>query len=217
MKRKQKIGQLFFSTMNHIFYDVVVYGFISPVFWKYNSGSILTSYHQAVTGNHLEIGVGTGYLLAKSTSQPNIKLLSLMDLNKHCLEKSARRLAKFKPDTFIQDITQPFSGFNKRVDSVGINFVLHCVPGDFKSKDVVFDHVCAVLNTGGTFFGSTLLSHGVKRTWSAKMLMRILNGLGIFFNQDDDLDDFSRGLRKRFANAEITTQGAVVIWRAVKE
>src|SRR5262249_38220723 len=63
-------------------------------------------------------------------------------------------------------------------DPVGINYLLHCLPGTIESKAVSFDHLKALMNPGALFFGSTLLQGGVTQSWPAKRLMDFYNRKG---------------------------------------
>nr|WP_139347998.1 hypothetical protein [Nocardia donostiensis] len=45
------------------------------------------------------------------------------------------------------------TGFN----SIGLNLVMHCVPGTFAEKGVAFEHLARVLSDDGVLFGSTIL------------------------------------------------------------
>jgi hypothetical protein len=35
-------------------------------------------------------------------------------------------------------------------DSIGLNYVLHCLPGTIRTKSMVFENLEALLNPGGT-------------------------------------------------------------------
>lgn len=216
MHPTQKIAQLIFSTMSHRFYDFIVYRFISPYIWQCDTESIVKRYRQNLSNNHMEVGVGTGFLIKRSKPACQQFSLTLMDFNKSCLFKSADYLHEYHPDLQLQNILEPFQQNRKHYDSIGMNYMLHCVPGNFVTKAVVFDHVYNALNHGGVFFGMTLLNKGSHRNTLSKMLMKCLNTFRIFTNQNDNLDDFVTALRQRFNNAEISIQGSAVIWKAIK-
>lgn len=212
----QKVGQLFFTTMSHKLYDFGLYRFITTYFWKYKTEEILDSYRKNVSNNHLEIGVGTGFLI-KHSIPPNDEFnLTIMDLNRACLRKSGVRLSAYNPKQIQQNILAPFNELNEKFDSVGMNYVIHCVKGDSASKALIFDHVHGALTKGGTFFGATLLARGVQRNLASKLLMRLLNVLCIFSNEDDSLDDLSYFLKEKFSDVQITVKGSAMVWKAIK-
>ena len=211
-----RIRQFFFSIMSHKIYDFGLYRFVSTYIWKYDSQKIIKSYKQNVSNNHLEIGVGTGYLIKNSIEPRESLTLTLMDLNESCLKKSAIELISYSPYQIKQNILEPFANTKNTYDSIGMNYVLHCVQGDFKSKGIVFDHVYSALSDGGVFFGATILTEGVNNSFSAKILIYILNMLCIFSNNKDSFKDFSDSLNKQFMNVEINKSGSVVYWKAQK-
>ena len=71
----------------------------------------------------------------------------------------------------LEPISIDAAGF----DSVGINYLLHCLPGSFESKAVSLDHLKSLMKPGAIIFGSTLLQGGVARSWPAKRLMDVYN------------------------------------------
>ena len=98
-----------------------------------------------------------------------------------------------------------------KFDSVGINYLLHCIPGSIESKAAAFDHLKALMNPNAVLFGSTLLQGGV-RHWVAKRLMAAYNKKGIFTNQNDDLDGLKRELSRRFREVSVEVVGCAALF-----
>jgi hypothetical protein len=86
--------------------------------------------------------------------------IALFDLNPHSLAKSAKRLRRYNPSCYmgnaLQRIDIGMSGF----DSISLNYLLHCLPGNLASKSIVFENVNPLLRDGGLIFGSTILGEG---------------------------------------------------------
>jgi len=80
-----------------------------------------------------------------------------------------------------------------RFDSIGLNYVLHCLPGSMDEKSIALEHLVELLNPGGVLFGDTLLS-STTRQWPVRRLMSFYNRKGIFCNTDDDLDGLRRAM-----------------------
>jgi hypothetical protein len=93
-----------------------------------------------------------------------------MDLNQNALNYASHRIARYKPATYVHNVLEPIAIDTLPFDSVGINYLLHCLPGTLESKSVAFDHLKTLMNPGAVFFGSTLLQGGVARSWPAKRL-----------------------------------------------
>ena len=144
------------------------------------------------------------------TQSPDI---TLMDLNPIPLEVAAKRLHRYEPKTHQANALEPFALPPGTFDSVGLNWLLHCLPGDIVTKSVVFDHCKTALAPGGVVFGSTVLSGGVRHTpWSR--WMERLNRDGTFTNHDDDLNGLKTQLDQRFDSAQVEVVGAVGIFTA---
>ena len=123
------------------FYDFYVLLFSNYLVWKCPTSLIKEFYNKNVSSNHLDIGVGTGYFLDKCkfpTTKPNI---TLMDLNPNCLESAAKRIARYQPQTCVADIFKRLPLTNERFDSVGLNYLFHCLPGNFLKKASIFKNI----------------------------------------------------------------------------
>ena len=60
-----------------------------------------------------------------------------MDLNLTCLEIAARRLARYEPERRAADVLESIANEGEPFDSIGLNYLLHCVPGSIRDKAVV--------------------------------------------------------------------------------
>lgn len=196
------------------FYDTVVLRFNGGLLWRCPPSRLVRLYDENVSSPHLDIGVGSGYLLDKcrfSTPSPEI---TLMDLNPSSLEAASKRIGRYGPKTLQGNALEPFELPPATFKSVGLNWLLHCMPGDIASKSVVFDHCKAVLAPGGVVFGSTVLTGGVRHTRRSRWMMRKLNDDGVFSNVEDDLEGLARELRSRFDSPALTVKGTVALFSA---
>jgi len=127
-----------------------------------------------------------------------------MDMNPNTLEFASKRIARYSPETYEQNILESINKTIEPFDSVGINYLFHCVPGAITEKAVAFDHLKVLMNPGCRIFGSTILQGSVPRSWFAKRLMAFYNKKGIFSMQMMTLMVWKRRCR----NASITS-----IWK----
>ena len=209
------LGQRFFSFMSHRLYDLGLYSFVTEAVWRCKTERLVDHYVANVSSRHLEVGVGTGYFLARTLSSEHCDRLVLADLNARCLAKAGARLARLGPDLWHQDARAPLpseAGF----DSIGMNYVLHCIPGDFQRHLCLFRHVWAGLRTGGVFFGATVVDAPGKTPLRAKCAMGVLNAVGIFHNTQQDHHDLARVLRLVFRRVDVEMVGNTALFRAVK-
>jgi hypothetical protein len=61
-------------------YDLSVFGFNNPAVWKCPTRELIEHYRAHVCGNHLEAGVGTGFLLDRCGFPIETSRLVLVDL-----------------------------------------------------------------------------------------------------------------------------------------
>jgi ubiquinone/menaquinone biosynthesis C-methylase UbiE len=205
-------GQAVYSKRTLAAYDFVVLGISNRFLWKCPTSGLEEHYNQHITANHLDVGVGTGYLLDRCRFPAPTPRVALMDLNSDALAFASRRIARYKPETYRRNVLDPISMDTSGFDSVGINYLLHCIPGSIESKSVAFDHLKRLMNPNAVLFGSTLLQGGVPRSWFAKRLMDAYNKKGIFSNEHDDLEGLERALTRRLRQVSVQVVGCAALF-----
>jgi hypothetical protein len=208
-------GHAFYTKRSLAVYDAAILGFFSRVAWRCPADRILGHYTRHVSANHLDVGVGTGYFLDRcrfptATGAP--PRLALLDASEACLDAASRRVARFAPERIQASVLEPIRYDGPRFDSVGLNYVLHCLPGDLESKAVAFDHLAALATPGATVFGATLLHDGVPRNWFARKVMDRNNDHGIFSNRGDSLEGLRMALSARLQDPVVEVTGCVGIF-----
>ena len=98
--------------------------------------------------------------------------------------------------------------------SVNLTYVLHCLPGRMREKLAAVDHLRPLMDKRAVLFGATILGRGIAPNGAARALLNLYNAKGVFNNREDDFASLSDGLRQRFAQVEIETQGCVALFRA---
>ena len=205
-------GASVYSSTTLAFYDFVVYGFNAPLLWRVKPDHLLDWYNRHVSDTHLDIGVGTGYFLDKCHFPGPSPEICLMDLNENSLRVTAKRISRYSPQTVSGDALQPLPFKDNRFSSVGLNFLLHCMPGDFSYKAGLFDNVARCMAPEGVIFGSTILNLQKNMNWMAKRVFSTFNRRGIFCNQADSPDALRRELEKRFTDVHIDMKGVVALF-----
>lgn len=205
-------GQAAYTKRTLSIYDILVLGISNRFIWKCPSHRIQQHYDQWVSGNHLDVGVGTGYFLDRCRFPSQSPRVALMDLNANSLDFAAKRISRYGPETYRQNILEPLSIDIPKFDSVGVNYLLHCLPGSMTEKSVLFDHLRPLMNPGATIFGSTILQVGVRNTWAAVRLMNTYNRKGIFSNVTDNLDSLEHALHARLSDVSVRVVGSVALF-----
>jgi len=209
-------GAAAYTPLTLALYDLAVLGFSNSIVWQCPSHVLLDFYNEHISDKHLDIGVGTGYFLDKCRFPSTIPKIALFDLNSHSLAKSAKRLRRYHPSCYQGDVLHRIDIGTSGFDSISLNYLLHCLPGDLASKSIVFEHVKPLLRDGGVIFGSTILGEGVRHNPLARQLMKIYNAKGIFSNLSDRQSDLEAGLKAHFDEHTIHTAGCVALFSARK-
>jgi 2-polyprenyl-3-methyl-5-hydroxy-6-metoxy-1,4-benzoquinol methylase len=207
-------GQAVYTPKMLAIYDVLVLGLSNRWIWKCPTPRLLAHYDRHVSGNHLDVGVGTGYFLDRCRFPTEAPRIALMDMNRDALQYAARRIARYEPETYVRNVLEPIDFDGAKFDSLGVNYLLHCLPGDMATKARAFDFLSPLMNPGAIVFGSTLLQGGVERSFAAQRVMAFYNSKGIFSNAQDDLEKLTRELEKRFDAVSVETVGCAALFSA---
>jgi hypothetical protein len=207
-----KAGHAFYTKRTLAFYDAAILGFFSRLAWKCPASRVVEHYNANVSESHLDVGVGTGYFLDHCQYPSTAPRLALMDVNADCLAKATQVLDRFHPEIYEANVLEPIPFDGATFDSVGLNYLLHCLPGDIRAKGVVFANLAALTNPNAKVFGATLLSAGVDRNWFARKVMDRNNKHGIFSNADDDLGGLRAVLNEHLRDVTIEIVGCVAIF-----
>jgi SAM-dependent methyltransferase len=208
-------GQAIYNRVTLAAYDVGVLGLSCRLVWRCPKAEMLAGYNRNVGSRHLELGVGTAYFLDRCGFPAARPRVTLVDLNPSVLRVAAARISRYQPQVIQANVLEKLPVPDGTYDSVGMNFLLHCLPGDWRAKAAaVFANAATALRPGGRGFGSTILAEGVETTAPARALMRLYNSRGIFHNAHDDLAGLREELAGRFANHRLTVSGCVGLFHA---
>jgi ubiquinone/menaquinone biosynthesis C-methylase UbiE len=197
-------------------YDRWVLGFSNSHAWKCPTDTVLLPFfRQHLSANHLDVGVGSGYYLANSTSQPG-QQVTLLDLNDNSLKAAASRIAHLRPTLVNDDVLQPRGALgDRKFDSISLFYLLHCLPGQMTNKGpAVFQLLRRHLSAEGTLYGATILGDQSGHNWIGRRLMKLYNRKGIFGNRQDTLAGLESALREHFAKVTVWQHGHVALFRA---
>ncbi len=196
-------------------YDTLVYKFNAPFVWRCPVARFSELYAENVSANHLEVGVGTGYLLDRCRFPVPDPRITLMDLNMNPLRFTSRRLERYSPQVHQASVLSQWGFEPGSFDSIGMSNMLHCVPGTLREKAVAFEQARSALAPGGTLFGSTILGEEApEHTRRSRWAIKRLNKREVFRNLDDRLEDLDAGLGRAFPSHRIEVQGVIAIFVA---
>ena len=197
------------------FYDFLVNDLNCRYAWRCHKDNIFKNYQKNLKTDHLEIGPGSGYFLKPEFHQKKINKLFLMDINQPILEASKQNLNKY----FTNIQTLNFNIFDKpmnslKIDSVGINYVLHCVPGSLDQK---LEKLYLNLPKNTNIFGATVISDIDRQTPLSKLELKLLNYKGVFNNDLDFSNNFLDFVSKNRLPYSYKIIGNVLIFQFINK
>ncbi|MFD0986701.1 class I SAM-dependent methyltransferase [Methyloligella solikamskensis] len=211
-EREIEAAHAIYTPRNLKLYDFVVHGFSNRFAWRCPTRALDAHYETNLSSNHLEAAVGTGFFLERA-KRPGFDRLTLLDINGSCLEEAERRLAGYGPDLLQASLFDPVP-VSQPYDSVGLTYVLHCLPGAMTEKLAVIDNLKPAMHGETVLFGATILGQAIKPNLAAKALLSTYNRKGVFHNREDDFASLAQGLRDRFDQVRVWQEGCVALFRA---
>ena len=204
-----------FPLLLRYIYDIWVLGLSNTFIWRCPTSTILLPlFKRHVSNNHLDIGVGTGYYLAK-TPFPHDARITLCDLNADCLAAAKGRVGREGTRCLEYDIEKPLPlPVDEKFGSISLMYLLHCMPGPPERKGKIFGHLKERLEGEGVLFGATILGRGVEHDFLARTWMSVLNNKGIFGNRGDGTDVFLDALKENFEDVDARVEGMVLLFTA---
>ena len=206
-------GQRDFTPLALRFYDPFVLQFSAGWVWRCPLERLLENYRWHIRPNHLDVGPGTGYFL-EHAGLPEGSEVTILDPNLNVLHRAAERLGALDVTAVEADVLKPLP-VKGPFGSVGMNLVLHCLPGPMVRKSAAIRNVAKVLSPDGLFFGSTVLGDSGNHSWAARRMLDLYNGRGSFDNRLDTARASARSSTDRFEHVEFDVVGSVAIFFAM--
>ncbi len=210
-----KAGQAIYTPLLLKIYDLYVINFSNRWVWRCPKKRLLQQFQENISNNHLDIGVGTGYYLQRCEWPQNTKL-ALMDLNQTCLDTAQNAVTSVTAMVYQADIFKSQPHLENRFDSISMNFLLHCLPGDMENKSAAIHNAVQMLKPNGVLFGATILSDKDLNTPLSSHLASLYNKKGIFSNQNDTHETLSKALQEHLDDVEIKIVGSVALFKGYK-
>lgn len=207
-------GARFYSRLLLAIYDVLIMGLFTPYVWRCKPRHYLELYKKYMSRNHADVGVGTGYVLDKCHYQPGQVRIGLFDLQENCLDYTAKRLERFKPEVYQRNALEPIHIKAKGFDSIALGGILHCIPGDLNDKGKVFASLQPIMRRSSRVFGYTILNKGVKKTRLSRSVFYLCQKLKVINGINDCASDLNSQLKKHFQQHDLKVIGCVAIFSA---
>lgn len=189
-------------------YDYLVNDLNCNLVWQCEKNNIVQNYVSNITGNHIEIGPGTGYFLQNE----QFNTLQLIDINNDILVNSGQNLKKnsIEIQSHCHNIFSYTLTHLKPADSIGLSYVLHCVPG--KIEDNVKNLINNIHFDKYILFGASVIKDPEERNMFAEIELFWLNKLGIFNNHGDTYKGLQKYLQESGFEYNLRLEGYVAIF-----
>jgi SAM-dependent methyltransferase len=196
-------------------YDFAVLGLSNRFVWQCPTKTVLLPFYKEHLGlKHLDVGVGTGFYIARAGLTRSHQV-SLLDLNENSLRAAAAQVKQAKVRTFVRDVMRPSSEpVDTGYDSISLFYLLHCLPGTMDDKETAIANLKRYLSKDGVLYGATILGDEAAHNPIERMLLKLYNDKGVFHNMADTLNDLQRMLRRQFQNVQIRRHNKVALFVA---
>ena len=207
-----RAGAAVYNRATLLAYDFWVLGVSNRYAWQCPTADLVEHFQRHAGARHLDVGVGTGYLLEHCRFPVAAPEIVLADLNPASLAAAAHRIRHLHPRTHRLNVLQPFSLPEAPFDSVSMNYLLHCLPGTLVEKGSAIRNAAAQLRPGGVLFGATILGEGVQHNAFGSLLMNAYNRRGIFSNREDSAGALRALLAHELDAVEVRVVGKVALF-----
>ena len=215
MDHSSDAGAAVYSPLTLKLYDAWVLGISNRFAWQCPTRDVLQPFFDRHVGaRHLDVGVGTGYYLAKARL-PETTHVTLLDLNPSSLQAARQRFGRSDTTTLQHDVFLPLGPEQQGCyDSISLFYLLHCLPGSMGDKAQVFANLKPCLKPGGVLFGATILGDAAGHNRFGSKLIEVYNKKGIFGNRSDTAEGLRSALALHFSGINIEVVGKVALFSA---
>lgn len=190
-------------------YDGFVVYYSNHWMWDYPRLRQLDFYNRYATAHHAEVGLATTWYLENFRKRYNSYDFTLIDLSADALSYAQDRLEHGPIRSVIKSLSTIHTDIleniptDKKFNSVGLNFVIHCLPGTIESKTRAIANIADILTDDGVLFGTTLLGQPAQSHINAKVVNKLYNRLGVFSNTTDTHEGLKNILEQHFHEVSI--------------
>src|SRR3989339_721576 len=137
--------------------------------------------------------------------------IGLMDISSGSLKATQKRINRYSSEVYPQNILEEITAEIEPFQSISMNYLIHCIPGNMDEKLKIFENVQKALLPNGIIFGSTLI-FDENQNRIAKKLMQKYNEKGIFYNYQDSKEGLEKNLTKYFNHFETQKIGSAILF-----
>eukprot|EP01084_Bolivina_argentea_P277782 474383_1 len=213
------------------FYDIAMSGIVK-YFYKHPREQQLSLYkkHMATSKHHLEIGCSSIYLPVHASNDNQSTKYYLLDIEQTPLISAQTDMIKNSiPKENIQLICGNALEINRIsmpniiYDSVGISYVLHCIPTSLNEKlPLILNGLSTYMDENSIIFGSTICNpndinnkSNIHHRFFVKWI-QFLQYQWVMFNQNDFHSDLEKIFSQYFDEVSVERIGYASVFMATK-
>lgn len=195
-------------------YDFLILKFSTMLIWRCRTSQLVDLYRIYASRRHLEIGVGTGYLLRQAAFPSHWVLLHILDCNPKVLQHAYYRLSRYSPIPVLCDLmTTDWPALPKQ-QSIGMNYVWHALDGDLQTRGQVFGKLAQYLVPNGVLFGSSVVGLHQNMSKLSQFVSRHWLSVGLFNNIGDCPESLRLILQQYFSEVQVWQEGQIMFFVA---
>lgn len=195
-------------------YDFLILKFSSVLVWRCKTSYLVDLYRSHVSRKHLEVGVGTGYLLRHAVFPSHWVQLHILDCNPRVLQHAYQRLSRYSPTPVLCDLMSDDWPALPQQQSIGMNYVWHALEGRLEQRAQVFKKLAHCLLPTGVLFGSSVVGIHPKMPKFSQFVSRHWLSVGLFNNQGDHPEQLSDILSEYFFEVNVWQKGQIMFFVA---
>lgn len=195
-------------------YNFLILKLSSVLIWRCRTQRLIQLYRSHVSRQHLEVGVGTGYLLNRAVFPSHWVTLHILDCNAKVLRHAYYRLARYNPVMVLCDLMSDDWPALPKQQSIGMNYVWHALEGSLQERGRVFGKLAAQLSENGVLFGSSVVGIHDRMPKLSQQVSRHWLRVGLFNNQSDQPDTLRAILKEYFLEVSVWQEGQVMLFVA---
>lgn len=187
--------------------------FVLEHVWKCPKQHLEQQFISNVSLNHLEVGVTSDFSFTRRLKANKNLNMVYLDPDAKALKRAGKNTAHLKPRLFQGSLMHQWGFRNQKFNSINLNFVLHCLQGDFEGKvNALCINARSCLADNGTIFGSAILRDRISTNPLSEYFLNRCNKSGVMNNEKDSYRKLERMLNYYFNNVHITMVGYVVMF-----
>ncbi|XOV79911.1 MAG: hypothetical protein ACFHVJ_02880 [Aestuariibacter sp.] len=189
--------------------------FVMEHVWKCPKKLLEKQFINNISLNHLEVGVTSGFDFTQRLKANNNLDIAYLDPDIKALKRAVKNSNHLKPRLYRGNLMYPWGLSDQKFSSINLNFVLHCLPGDFENKvNALCINTRSCLADDGTIFGSAILRDKLRSNPVSEYVIKRSNQTGIMNNEKDSYRKLERMLNYYFNDVNIKMVGYVVMFEA---